>query len=293
MTTGATTIGATTTAGGGKLVKIAPQGNGLPMAINTALCAVKCGLKLDNAKSSYQYIYCGRRAVWSDNFVDELKCGLLSCRVIQMFNNLVSQAGQMDLRGIPNDIIQAFSEALYSFLAKRRLRFGPIARVTAAFFFYGAGMAYAVGIQKLIYNTRPCYDQPLSLPVYFILAVAGIFGFITASEYAYNKAPQDMKTIVQALTQLTACLGSALGMALSPVARDPHLVTMYACLAALMGLCTTLFWWKFRKYDKVGAELNRLAVRETYLYICVAGHIREEENQHERPLNHLTGSLNE
>ena len=26
-----------------------------------------------------------------------------------MFNNLVSQAGQMDLHGVPNDMIQAFS----------------------------------------------------------------------------------------------------------------------------------------------------------------------------------------
>jgi proton-dependent oligopeptide transporter, POT family len=204
-----------------------------------------------------------------------------------MYNNLVSQAGQMNLHGVPNDMIQALSgvaciifgpiiQAFYSFTAKRRISFGPIARITTAFFFCGAGMAYAAGIQKLIYLTGPCYQQPLScaasnngkipnninvwiqLPIYFLLAIAEILGFVTAFEYAYNKAPTDMKTIVQALTQITACLASALGMAMSPVARNPHLVIMYACLAASMGVCTVLFWWLFNKYDQMDAQLNQL-----------------------------------
>jgi POT family proton-dependent oligopeptide transporter len=208
-----------------------------------------------------------------------------------MFNNLVSQAGQMDLQGVPNDMIQAFSgvacvifgpiiQALYSFLAKRKISFGPIARITAAFLVCVGAMAYAAGVQKLIYNTGPCYDHPLAceasqngkipnsivvwvqLPVYFILAVAEIFGFVTASEYAYSKAPKDMKTMVQALTQLTACLASALGMALSLVSKDPKLVIMYACLAAAMALSAILFWWKFRKYDEREDEMNKANVHE-------------------------------
>ena len=207
--------------------------------------------------------------------------------IVQMFNNLVSQAGQMELHGIPNDMVQAFSgvacvifgpaiQAMYSFLARRKIAFGPIARITAAFFFCGGAMAYAAGVQQLIYDSPPCFDRPfdcaastdgrqpnevnvwIQLPLYFILALAEIFGFVTASEYAYSKAPRDMKTIVQALTQLTACLGSVLGMALSPVSRDPFLVTMYACLAGSMGLSTVLFWWKFHKYDRVDGELDRL-----------------------------------
>ena len=47
-------------------------------------------------------------------------------------------------------------------------------------------------------------------PVYFILAVAEIFGFVTASEYAYSKAPKNMKAIVQSFTQISALLASAL-----------------------------------------------------------------------------------
>ena len=208
-----------------------------------------------------------------------------------MFNNLVSQAGQMKLHGVPNDMIQAFSgvaciligpviQYLYSFLAKRRISFGPIARIAVAFFFCGGAMAYAAGVQQLIYNTKPCFDQPracpgsekgrlpndinvwVQTPVYFILAVGEIFGFVTASEYAYSKAPPDMKTIVQAFVQLTACVGSALGMALSPVAKDPEVLVMYACISGVMVLCAVLFYWRFEKYDKIDEELNQMNFQE-------------------------------
>ncbi|KAI4247378.1 MAG: hypothetical protein L6R42_009636, partial [Xanthoria sp. 1 TBL-2021] len=287
----------------GRIVKVEPQGNNLPMAIKVGLCATRSGWKLDHSKQSYQTVHHGATVPWSDKFVDELKRGLMACRVIvsylifylcvnQMFNNLVSQAGQMNLHGVPNDMIQAFSgvaciligpviQYLYSFLAKRRIAFGPIARIGVAFVFCGGAMAYAAGVQKLIYNTKPCYDRPracpasedgrlpndinvwVQIPVYFVLAVGEIFGFVTASEYAYSKAPPDMKTIVQALVQLTACVGSALGMALSPVAKDPDVLVMYACIAGVMVLAAVLFYWRFEKYDKIDEEMNQMDFQET------------------------------
>jgi POT family proton-dependent oligopeptide transporter len=161
-------------------------------------------------------------------------------------------------------------------LAKRKISFGPIARITAAFLFCAAGMAYSTGIQRLIYSTGPCFDRPLScadstnavkpndvsvwvqLPTYFILAIAEIFGFVTASEYAYSKAPQDAKTIVQALTQLTAAMASALGMALSPVSKDPKILVMYACLSAAMTISAVVFWLVFRNYDKIDRQMNEM-----------------------------------
>ena len=208
-----------------------------------------------------------------------------------MFNNLVSQAGQMDLHGIPNDMIQAFSgvacvligpciQYIYNSLASRRIPFGPIARIATAFVFIGGAMAYASGLQKLIYDTEPCYNQPracpssqdgrlpnninvwIQVPVYFVLAVGEILGFVTASEYAYSKAPQDMKTIVQAFVQLTACAGSAIGMALSPLAKDPDILFMYASLAGVMTLSAALFYWRFRKYDKIDEDLNQMDFQE-------------------------------
>ena len=206
--------------------------------------------------------------------------------ISQMYNNLVSQAGQMTLAGIPNDMIQAFSgvaciifgpivQSTYDLLARRKIRFGPIARITTSFVFCGLSMGYAAGLQALIYGSSPCYDKPLAcpeaqdgrlpnsvsvwlqMPVYFLLAVAEILGFVTAFEYSYSKAPRDMKAVVQALTQLTACLASLLGMAISPAAKDPNMTIMYACLAGAMGLSAVLFWWKFRRYDDIDRELNQ------------------------------------
>jgi len=196
----------------------------------------------------------------------------------------------MRLNSVPNDMIQSFSgvscivfgpiiQALYDLLARHKIPFPPIARMTTAFIFCGASMAYAAGLQKLIYSRGPCFDHPfdceslngvatandvsvwVQMPVYVLLAIAEIFGFVTAFEYAYAKSPKNMKTVVQAMTQLTAGLASVLGMAISPAAKDPNMVILYACLAGAMGLTAVLFWWRFRKYDAIDVELNRLDYR--------------------------------
>ncbi|KAL2198321.1 oligopeptide transporter [Corynascus similis CBS 632.67] len=287
-----------------KFVKVVPQQNILPKTISVLTLAARNGFRLDHAKPSYQLTKNNRPVPWDDTFVNELKRGLLACRVIfsfaffylsitQMYNNLISQASQMNLHGVPNDMIQAMAgvacvifgpvvQALYNILAKHRLAFGPIARISTAFTICGGGMAYAAGLQKLIYSTGPCYDRPLAcdhsgsesdgakvandvnvwlqLPVYIALAMAEIFGLVTASEYSYEKAPRGMRSVVQAMVQLSACLGALMGMAISPAARDPFLVALYSALAGAMGLCSVLFWAMFRKYDRIDDQLNRLMV---------------------------------
>ncbi|KAF8244417.1 oligopeptide transporter [Wilcoxina mikolae CBS 423.85] len=282
-----------------KLVKAPPQGNILPMAARTLICAARSKFRLDAAKPVYQLEHFSRTVPWDENFIAEMKRGLIACRVIssfvlfylcfnQIYNNLVSQAGQMQLNGVPNDTIQAlngigcivlgpvFQKLLYPLLNKHKISFGPIGRITVAFVTMAAAMAYAAGVQRLIYNTGPCYEKPLACPasdsgripnsvsvwiqtpVYFILAAAEILGFVTASEYAYSKAPKNMKALVQALTQVTAGVGAALGMSISPVVEDPRLVIMYTALAASMLVVTAPFWWLFKKYDKIDEDLNAL-----------------------------------
>ncbi|OAL57338.1 MFS general substrate transporter [Pyrenochaeta sp. DS3sAY3a] len=272
--------------GSPKLRQIPPQGNILPEARRVIVCAIKNGFKLDSA----------RHISANDNFVDEIRTGLLACRVIscfvffylatnQMYNNLVAQAGQMKLSGIPNDMIQVIAgvacivlgpimQWLYKFLAKHRIPFGPMLRITLAFVFCALAMTFAAVTQKLIYSTGPCYNRPLACeasdggrrpnnisvwiqtPTYCLLAIGEILGFVTGSEYAYNKAPPGMKTIVQALVQLSACAAGALGMAISPVAKDPSLVAMYSCLAGAIIFFAFLFWLFFRKWDARDDELN-------------------------------------
>lgn len=71
-----------------------------------------------------------------------------------------------------------------------------------------------------------------------------------------------MRTVVQALRQVTAGVGSALGMALSPVAVDPKVLYMYVGLAVAMIITAPLFWVFFRTYDEIDEELNGLDMVE-------------------------------
>lgn len=196
----------------------------------------------------------------------------------------------MELHGAPNDLIRTFNgiacvicgpiiqKGLYPLLSKYRISFRPIARITAAFLIMSIAMCYATVIQKLIYSSGPCYEYPLEcpasqdgtihnsvnvwiqVPLYFILAVAEILGFVSALEYSYSKAPKDMKAVIQAFTQLMSGLGAALGLAVYPAAKNPYLVWLYTALATVMAMTALGFWICFRKYDELdAAEDKRIA----------------------------------
>lgn len=192
----------------------------------------------------------------------------------QITNNLVSQAGQMRLGGIPNDTIQALNSIacvllgpimqkfVYPIVRGRGFAFGPIARITWAFIMMSTAMAYAAGVQKLIYTKAPCYDKPLQCekspndvsvwiqsPVYFLLGVAEILGFTTLAEYSYSEAPRNMRSLVQAMAQLSSGAGSALGMAFSPLSKDPQILYLYTGLSVTMITTAPTFWLMFRAYD--------------------------------------------
>lgn len=209
----------------------------------------------------------------------------------QMTNNLVSQAGEMQLTGFPNDGIQILNpvacvilgpiiqKLLYPALTRYHIPFGPLMRMTMAFCTMAATFAYAAGVQKMIYNSGPCYDAPLACPaaqksgqppspnaitvwvqtpVYIILAVSEIFGFVTLSEYSYSKAPKDMRTVVQSIRQLSAGIGSAIGIALGPVSQDPKVLWMYVGLAVSLGLAGLVFWAVMGHLEKDNQDLNTM-----------------------------------
>ncbi|KAF9692384.1 hypothetical protein EKO04_009697 [Ascochyta lentis] len=244
-------------------------GDQLPKAKPRIVCQKDGTLAVEDAARTLQLLY---NAFYCFSF------SLFYLAITQMQNNLISQAGQMNLHGVPNDMIQAMAgvaciifgpiiQSLYNFLAKRRIAFGPIKRIAVAFLICSGAMAYASGLQKLVYVTGPCYNAPLvcpasdngripndinvwtQLPVYVALAVAEIFGLVTASQFSYSHAPKDMRSVVQAMVQLSACLGSVLGIAISPAARDPWLVIVYASIAGALAVCSILFWCIFRKHD--------------------------------------------
>lgn len=122
---------------------------------------------------------------WNDIFIDELRRGLVACKVFlfypiywlvygQMVSNFVSMAGTMETHGLPNDLLfnlnpisiiiflPFIEKFLYPFLRKIGIPFRPISRIAFGFFFAAASMVYAAVLQHYIYKAGPCYDHPLT-----------------------------------------------------------------------------------------------------------------------------------
>ncbi|KAK6811331.1 hypothetical protein RU639_012819 [Aspergillus parasiticus] len=169
------------------LVQRPPSGSVLPQASRAMLYSIREGFQMDEAKPEKQQEKHHRQVPWTDTFIEELKSGLLACRVFllfpihwlclnQTFNNLISQAGQMVNSRVPNDTIKSLnpiasivltpvvSKGLYPFLTRCRIRFRPMARIFMGFLFLTLAMVYTAILQKLVYSTSPCYDRPLTCP---------------------------------------------------------------------------------------------------------------------------------
>ncbi|KAJ5304331.1 cytochrome P450 monooxygenase [Penicillium atrosanguineum] len=272
-------------------IRVVPTTNIMPQVCTALRLGIAGGFKMDAAKPDAQLQQHSRQVPWTDSFIEDIKLSLLTSRVLllfpihwlcynQTFNNLISQAGQMVTYGIPNDMMKVagaisgiivapiIQKGLYPFLTKRKVSFGPIARMTVGFLVLAFAMAYTTGVQKLIYQSGPCYDNPLAcaaakdrtipnqvsvflqIPIYFGGSLAEVFCFTTGTEYAYNKAPKNMKTLVQAIWLGMGGIGACLALAFTPLTRDPHLVTMYAILTGLLGGAGVLLYVLFRRLDK-------------------------------------------
>ncbi|CAF4462076.1 unnamed protein product [Rotaria sp. Silwood2] len=174
-------------------------------------------------------------AVVNNNaFVDDLKKAVRSCRVFlfypfywicynQMSTNLISQAAQMNVGPLPNDVLQnidpivlivfipVFDKLIYPCMRRFQINFAPIARITLGFFCISIAMAWAPVVQNQIYATGPNYSFLNELeegqqkynditvvwqtPTYFFIAVSEIFASITGLEYASTQAPASMKGV--------------------------------------------------------------------------------------------------
>ncbi|KAJ3254477.1 hypothetical protein HK104_007222, partial [Borealophlyctis nickersoniae] len=123
------------------------------------------------------------KRTWGKEFPQELRQTLKACSVFplmtiywvtynQMTNNLISQAGQMtrpqwmgnDLLNILDPIflvilIPVFDYYFYPFLARRKIHFGYVARITVGFMFGALAMVVAAVIQKEIYVNATDMDH--------------------------------------------------------------------------------------------------------------------------------------
>ncbi|CDO92600.1 unnamed protein product [Kluyveromyces dobzhanskii CBS 2104] len=234
---------------------------------------------------------------WNDTFIDEIRRAFKACKVFvfypvywvvygQMLNNFVTQAGTMELHGLPNDFLQAINSIalivliplmehfLYPFIR----RFTPLRPVTKIFFgfcFGSSAMVYAAVLQHFIYKAGPCYEFPMAcapeylntpnrvhigwqVPAYVLISVSEIFASITGLEYAYSKAPASMKAFIMSIFLVTNAVGSAIGIALSPTAENPKYVWTFSGLAVACFIAGCLFWICFHRYNRDEESMNAL-----------------------------------
>lgn len=234
---------------------------------------------------------------YDDAWVDEVRRGLLACKVFlflpifflaynQMTGNLTTQANTMQLHGVPNDILQNLNpisivimipiidHGLYPFLRKMGIAFTPIKRMTWGFGMSCASMVAAAVMQHYIYKMSPCGDHPngcdepapinvwaQSLP-YILVGLSEIFTNVTSYEYAFSKAPENMKSLVMSINLFMSAVSSAIGQAFTPMSEDPLLVWNYVCVALIAFIGGVAFWFCFHHLDGEEDKLNMLKKSE-------------------------------
>ncbi|CAN9247457.1 unnamed protein product [Alternaria alternata] len=230
---------------------------------------------------------------FDDAWVEEVRRGIKACQVFfwlpifwlpygQMTSNLVSQASTMKLNGVPNDVVHnlnpftllisipIFDKIIYPRLAHWGINFTPLKKIQAGFACAMLSMVVAAVIQHFIYQKSPCgefptdCDQPPDLsvwtqvPAYILIAFSEIFASITGLEYAYTKAPKNMRSLVTGMFWFTHAFSSAIAQAFVPLAGDPLLVWLYMSIAIVTFLGWVGFAWTFRTLDKENDMLDKL-----------------------------------
>jgi POT family proton-dependent oligopeptide transporter len=93
-------------------------------------------------------------------------------------------------------------------------------------------LLWACVLQYYVYNSPPSsIDVWIQLPAYVFGALSEIFVTTTGLEAAYLKAPADLRVLVSSIFWMVIAAGAALGAALSPVSKDPHMVWTHAGLS--------------------------------------------------------------
>jgi len=230
---------------------------------------------------------------FDDKWVDEVQRGWHAVAVFLWFplywltynqinNNLTSQAATMELHGVPNDVVNnldpfaliilipIFDMLLYPFLRKIGINFSPLKRIAAGFFVGSMAMIWACVIQAYIYKKSACGNQAASCdtpaPInvwaqtgsYILIAISEIFASITGLEYAFSKAPKNMRSLVMSFFLFMSAIAAAIGQAFNPLSTDPLLVWNYGSMAVISFIGGILFWLQVRSLDKLEDELNNL-----------------------------------
>jgi POT family proton-dependent oligopeptide transporter len=207
----------------------------------------------------------------------------------QIDGNLGTVAAGMTLNGTPNDLIQnldpitiivlipIFDKLVYPGLRRMGINFTPIKRIYTGFLVAALAMLYAAILQKFIYEKSPCHDNlpsecvgadgfPNPAPInvwvvsgpYILVGTAEIFASITSLEYAFTKAPKQMKSFVSAFAQFQIAVSAALNFALVQVNVENRFTWLFGSFAVTAVVGGTLFYLTFLKLDRDEAALNAI-----------------------------------
>ncbi|KAI1798166.1 oligopeptide transporter [Ganoderma leucocontextum] len=206
----------------------------------------------------------------------------------QLNNNLTSQAATMVTNGLPNDVlsnldpfaliifIPIFDMLVYPALRRAHINFTPLKKITLGFFLGSAAMIWSAVVQHYIYKRNPCgyyvstcadaQGVPITSDLnvwiqtgsYVLIAFSEIFASITGLEYAFTKAPKNMRSLVMSVFLFMSAISSALGEAFVSISADPLLVWNYGSMGVLAFIAGVIFWIQFRHLDAVEEELNHL-----------------------------------
>ncbi|KAL7896394.1 POT family domain-containing protein [Trichoderma sp. SZMC 28014] len=213
----------------------------------------------------------------------------------QMTGNLTIQAGTLERHGVPNDIIQNLNpisivimiplidHLLYPGLRKLGIAFTPIKRMATGFLIAALSMVASAVMQYYIYQKSPCGyhangttivdgkevtcpPAPINvwaqcLP-YILIGIAEIFANVTSYEYAYSKAPENMKSLVMSVNLFMSAVSAAIGEAFTPLSDDPLLVWNYTTVACIAFVGGVAFWFCFRHLDSEEDKWNMLKKSE-------------------------------
>ncbi|KAF2871030.1 oligopeptide transporter [Massariosphaeria phaeospora] len=219
---------------------------------------------------------------FEDSWIDEVSHGIQACKVFiwypllwpahkQQSSNMTSQAATLRLGSIPNDLLitlnplfciiltPIYAHIIYPRLARYGIRFALTKRIALGFLSAAVAMACAATLQHFIYATSPCgrftskcratanADSRLSLwyqlPVYFFIANSEVLAAVTGMQYAFQQAPQNMRSLVMALFLFTQAGASAFAQAMLPLSRDPLLVWNYTTAGGMCVVGAVGVWW--------------------------------------------------
>jgi len=237
---------------------------------------------------------------WDDHFVDDVSracqaCGIFAFFPLQYINDnglgeaANFQSTMLKAKNVPNDVIGNFNSliiivcnpilnyGLYPFLRKKKIHYGPIARITTGLLMATAGGAGYTILNYYAYKKGPCGkfgSSPtcvdaagnalvsdisvwwMGIP-YAIGGLSELFVNVPAYGLAYSRSPPNMRGLVSALNLFSTAISYALGLAFSALIKDPYFTWIFGGPTIIGLVASVAFWFIYRDIDKEEYKLSQ------------------------------------